>query len=320
MLKKQLITKHRRTLMKKLCMVILLVCLILTAACGKPEATDKNIRLQGRTEAVLYTVKAPVDGEIRGLILDAGERIRKGQPLFGLGTQDENPEVEKAATELAKSQARLNNASQGNSEASRASAAAALQSARNEVQNAEQEYNKMKRLYDVGGISRNRLQQAQLNLESARAGLAAAQARYEQVNRAYTPEELAELEQQVQKNRAAYDATILTVEGSEIVSPSTGTVRQIWARNGEAVKKEQPVMQIVSATDCTILVRAKTADPRLTEGTEATVTVPGSKKDFPAVIRKIEQNTVTLFSSPKPEELPEGTDVEVTIKLKENPS
>ena len=181
--------------MKKLCMVMLLVCLILTAACGKPEATDKNIRLQGRTEAVLYTVKAPVDGEIRGLILEAGERIRKGQPLFGLGTQDENPEVEKAATELAKSQARLNNASQGNSEASRASAAAALQSARNEVQNAEQEYNKMKRLYDVGGISRNRLQQAQLNLESARAGLAAAQARYEQVNRAYTPEELAELKQ-----------------------------------------------------------------------------------------------------------------------------
>ena len=108
--------------MKKLCMLMLLVCLILTAACGKPKATDNTIRLQGRTEAVLYTVKAPVDGEIRGLILDAGERIRKGQPLFGLGTQDENPEVEKAATELAKAQARLNNASQGNSDASRASA------------------------------------------------------------------------------------------------------------------------------------------------------------------------------------------------------
>ena len=262
-------------------MVMLLVCLILTAACGKPKAADHNIRLQGRTEAVLYTVKAPVDGEIRGLILDTGERIRKGQPLFGLGTQDENPEVGKAATELAKAQARLNNASQGNSDASRASAAAALQ--------------------------------------SARAGLAAAQARYDQVSRAYTPEELAALEQQVQKQRAAYDAAILTVEGSEIVSPSTGTVRQIWVKNGEAVKKEQPVMQIISATDCTILVHAKTADPRLTEGTEATVTVTGSKKNFPAVIRRIEQNTITLFSSQKPEDMPEGTAVEVTIALKENP-
>ena len=302
--------------MKKLC--LLLVCLILTAACGKPRAADKTIHLQGRTEAVLYTVKAPVDGEIRGLILDAGERIRKGQPLFGLGTQDENPEVEKAATELAKAQARLNNASQGNSEASRASAAAALQSARDEVQNAEQEYNKMQRLYDVGGISRNRMQQTRLNLESARAGLAAAQARYEQVSRAYTPEELAELEQQVQRQRAAYDAAILTVEGSEIVSPSTGTVRQVWVRNGEAIKKEQPVMQIVSATDCTISVHSKTADPRLTEGMEATVTAAGSKKDFPAVIRKIEQNTVTLFSGQKPEELAEGTTVEVTVALKDN--
>ena len=304
--------------MKRICMLLLLLCLILAAACSKPQTTEKNIRLQGKTEAVLYTVKAPVDGEIRGLILDTGERIRKGQPLFGLGSQDENPEVEKAATELAKAQARLNNASQGNSEASRAAAAAALQSARNEVQSAEQNYSKMQRLYNVGGISRNRMQQAQLNLESARAGLAAAQARYEQVSRAYTPEELAELEQQVQKNRTAYDAAILTVEGSEIASPATGIVRQIWVKNGEAVKKEQPVMQIMSATDCTISANSKIMDSRLAEGMEATVTAAGSKKDFPAVIRKIEQNTITLFSGKKPEELPEGTAVEVVIKLVKN--
>ncbi|MBR4907712.1 MAG: hypothetical protein IKZ43_01725 [Acidaminococcaceae bacterium] len=301
--------------MKKFYLLLLLLCLILTAACGKPQTTEKNIRLQGKTEAVTYTVKAPVDGEIRGLILETGERIRKGQPLFGLGTQDENPEVGKAAAELAKAQARLNNASQGNSEASRASAAAVLQSARSEVQNAEQNYNKMQRLYNVGGISRNRMQQAQRDLASARSGLTAAQARYEQVTRAYTAEELAELEQQVQKNRTAYDAAILTVEGSEIVSPSTGIVRQIWAKNGEAVKKEQPIMQILSATDCTIKVTSAITDPRLAEGIEATVTAAGSKKDFPAVIRKIEQNTITLFSGKKPEELPEGAAVEIVITI-----
>ena len=304
--------------MKRLYILLLLLCLILTAACGKSRTTEKNIRLQGTTEAVLYTVNAPVDGEVRGLILDMGERIRKGQPLFGLGTQDENPEVGKAAAELAKAQARLNNASQGNNEAGRASAAAALQSARSEVQNAEQEYNKMQRLYDLGGISRNRMQQTQRNLESARATLAAAQARYEQATRTYTPEELAELEQQVQKSRTAYDAAILTVEGSEIASPATGTVRQIWVKNGEAVKKEQPVMQILSATDCTVTVTSAVTDPRLAEGMKASVTAVGSKKDFPAVIRKIEQNTVTLFSGQKPEDLPEGTAVEVVVILPEN--
>ena len=156
---------YRRKPMKKLYLLLLLFCLILTTACSKPRTTEKSIRFHGKTEAVLYTVTAPVDGEVRGLILETGDRIRKGQPLFGLGTQDENPEVGKAAAELAKAQARLNNASQGNSEASRASAAAAMQNARSEVQNAEQNYNKMQRLYNVGGISRNRMQQAQRNLE-----------------------------------------------------------------------------------------------------------------------------------------------------------
>ena len=108
------------------------------------------------------------------------------------------------------------------------------------------------------------------------------------------------------------------MEGSEIASPATGIVRQIWVKNGEAVKKEQPVMQIMSTTDCTISANSKIMDSRLAEGMEATVTAAGSKKDFPAVIRKIEQNTITLFSGKKPEELPEGTAVEVVITLSKN--
>jgi len=72
-------------------------------------------------------------------------------------------------------------------------------------------------------------------------------------------------------------------------------------------------MQIVSATDCTIKITSATKDSRLAEGMEASVTAAGSKKDFPAIIRKIEQNSVTLYSDKKPEELTDGTVVEVTI-------
>ena len=77
-------------------------------------------------------------------------------------------------------------------------------------------------------------------------------------------------------------------------------------------------MQIVSATDCTIKITSATKDSRLAEGMEVSVTAAGNKKNFPAVIRKIEQNTITLFSDKKPEELPEGTAVEVTITLAKN--
>ena len=300
--------------MKRLYILFPLFCFLLLTACGKQPSAAKNVKLQGKTEAVFYVVKAPVDGEIRGLILDKGERIRKDQPLFGLGTQDENPEVGKASAELAKAQARLNNASSGNNEAGRASAAAAVENARSQINTAQQNYAKMQRLYAIGGVSRLKMQQAQQDLEGARAALSAAQARYEQVNRVYTKEELAQLEKKVQEARTAYDAVVLTVEGSEIASPTTGIVREIWAKNGETVKKEQPVMEIVSATDCTITVRSVIPDPRLQEGAEATVTATASKKSFPAFIQKNGENTITLFTTKKPEEIPEGTTVEIEFQ------
>ena len=49
--------------MKKLWMLLALLCIVMAAACSKPRTTENNVHLQGKTEAVLYTVKAPVDGE-----------------------------------------------------------------------------------------------------------------------------------------------------------------------------------------------------------------------------------------------------------------
>jgi len=302
--------------MKKLCILCLLLCAVLATACGKPQTPEKNIKLRGQTEAVYYTVKAPVDGEIRGLILEPGERIRKSQPLFGLGTQDKDPGVEKAAAELARAQARLNNASRENSEATRASSAAALQNARERVQSAAGNHEKMQRLYTIGGTSRVKLQQAKEELDTANAALAAARARFDQVSRTYTPEELAALKQQVEQARASYDAAVLTVEGSEVASPATGIVKDILAKNGETVKKGQAVIRLTASTDCTIPVSLSVADPRFTEGMEASITAAGNKKSFPAVIRRAEPDKLVLFSNQKPEELPEGTTVEISINIK----
>ena len=301
--------------MKKI-FALLLFCLLFTAACSKPKQPAENeIRLQGKTEAVVYTVKAPVEGKIRGLILEKGERIRKGQPLFGLGTQDKNPEAEKAAAELAKAQARLNNASDEKNEASRASAAAAVQNAQGQVSAAEQNYTKMQRLFSIGGVSRNKLMQAQQELETARASLSGAQARYQQVSHVYTSAELEELKKKVEEAKAAYDGIVVTIEGGEIASPATGIVQELSVKNGDPVKPEQPVMKILSSTECTIKASSATADSRLKEGMEASITAAGARKPFSARVRSLTQNTVLLYADQKPEELKEGSAVEIIFSL-----
>ena len=304
-------------MMKKIYALLLLFCLVITAACSKQQSKPEKdtVRLQGKTEAVFHTIKAPVEGSIRGLILDKGERIRKGQPLFGLGAQEKNPEAEKAAEELAKAQARLNNASRETNEASRATAEASIQNAQNRVRQAEQQYAKMQRLFSVGGISKKMLTQSQLDLESARASLSAAQSRLQQLTRVYTPEEKEALKKQVEEAKASYDAVVLTIAGSEIASPATGIVQEIWCKNGDPVKPEQPVMQILSSTDCFIKATAATADSRLKEGMEASITAAGIRKPFSGKIHSLNQNNIILFSDQKPEEIPGGTAVEITIAL-----
>ena len=74
-------------------------------------------------------------------------------------------------------------------------------------------------------------------------------------------------------------------------------------------------MQILSSTDCFIKATAATADSRLKEGMEASITAAGIRKQFSGKIHSMNQNNIILFSDQKPEELPGGTAVEITIAL-----
>ena len=68
--------------MKKL---LLLFCsLLLVAGCGKPAATLPTVIGSGSVDIPAYKITAPAAGKILGLILESGERIGKGQPLFAI--------------------------------------------------------------------------------------------------------------------------------------------------------------------------------------------------------------------------------------------
>lgn len=282
-------------------------------ACSK-TASPKNIEFHGTLRAVHYTITAVKDGEVRGLILEKGERIRKEQPLLGLGTQENNPQADKAAADLAKAQAEMNRLSYANSLEGRATAALALQNAQNRVQEARQNYDKMQKLYAIGGISKIRMQQAHDELSLAHAELNAAQTRFQQSNQPSSPADAAAIKLKVEDLKKAYETTVLSIAGSEITSPTTGMVQTVWVKNGAKVKEKQKLLEILSSTDCTITIPLATPDNRLKEGMPVKIANTSLKNPFDGIIRKIEGNTITVYSDKKPEELPDGASVIVTIK------
>ena len=158
------------------------------------------------------------------------------------------------------------------------------------------------------------MQQAQDELNLAHTELNAAQTRFQQSNQPSSPADAAAIKLKVEDLKKAYETTVLSIAGSEISSPTTGTVQAIWVKNGTKVKEKQNLLEILSATDCTITIPLFTPDSRLKEGMAVKITNASLKIPFDGIIRKIEGNTITIYSDKKPEELPDGTAVVITVK------
>ena len=179
--------------MKKL---LLLFCsLLLVAGCGKPAATLPTVIGSGSVDIPAYKITAPAAGKILGLILESGERIGKGQPLFAIEQPELDAAVEDAATEAARADAELTNLESGSGEQAIAAADYSLQSAESSYQAAEQNYQKMASLYAQNAIARIKVEQAQAALAAAEANLEAAKAHQTRLTAKASPEAIEQQKQ-----------------------------------------------------------------------------------------------------------------------------
>lgn len=292
-------------------LVLLLLFACLTAGCGRPAR--QTVHLSGKVELVRTAVQAPAAGKVQGLIVEKGERIRKGEPLFGIAAGNGKTEPGPKAQELAKAQAELRRAQGGNGSADRASAAAAVQSALASLQAASNNYQKMNRLYSIGGVSKRQLDMAAQNQALAQNNLAAAQARLARAQSA-PPEDPAALQEKVAKLKEAYEAEARQ-SGNEVTAPFTGLIGAVAVKNGAAVQAGQDILTLTATTECYIRIPQSSKDPRLEAGRTVTLSAPGLQKPFIGIIKENKDNELVIFSDQKPEDLPDGAtvDMETTV-------
>ena len=302
--------KYKRILVLTFSLILGTVFLLL-AGCSRQ--TRQTVHLQGKVEAVTTTLQAPAAGKVQGLIVEKGDRIRKGEPLFGVADGTGTSVPGKAAQELAKAQAELRRAQAGGSAVDRAAAAAAVQSAVADLQTASATYQKMNRLYAIGGVSRRQLEQSAQNLTAAQNRLAAAQAELNQAQRT-PPADPAALQAKVKTLKEAYEREA-EQSANEVKAPFTGLVGELKARNGATVRQGQPVLTLTSTAECYLRIPQSVRDSRLETGRTVTLTAPGLKKPFIGIIRENTDKQLVIYSDQKPEDLPVGAAVDVEITL-----
>lgn len=144
-----------------------------TVAAAARDTLSVTIPADGRTRALdRFTVAAPISGRLTRLDLKAGDTVEKGQLIGRLYPAPQDPRVE--ATIRAEANA---------AEAQYREAEAGLREGQLQAEQADREAERRRPLLDVGAITKESLEQAELQatlahqrLQSAEAGVAAARA------------------------------------------------------------------------------------------------------------------------------------------------
>ena len=297
-------------------LALVLVLSLCAAGCGTTK-TKRTVTLTGKIEVPPLAITAPREGKILGLILEKGDRIRKGEPLFAITQKGEDAGIEKATADLARAEAELKNAKSGASAAQIGAATGAVASAEAAVTQYQQLYTKLANLYKVGGIAKKKVDQAQADLAAAQENYAATQQHLQQLQTRATPTAVSDLETKVQKLKAAYDAELKNQTANEVHAPSTCRVLEVLVKNGATAAVGQNIMNVRSLTDCTLKasVGSLPSTAAFKPGLPVQLAVKGSPKTFTGVITTVQDGQVTITSTNKTEDLQEGATVTATLTL-----
>jgi membrane fusion protein (multidrug efflux system) len=178
-------------------------------------------KIEGR---VNNDVRAKMQGYITQVLVDEGQYVRKGQPLFRLETNSLNQSANAARAGVG--------AARSNVSASDAN----VKAAQSAVNAAQVEVNKLKPLVEKNIISNVQLQTAQANLAKAQAQLSQAIAGKQQASAG------------VAQAQANYQGVQANIDYSVIRAPISGTVGKINFRTGSLVGPGDP-MPISTVSD-----------------------------------------------------------------------
>ena len=219
-------------------------------------------------------VAAAAPGVVAEVLCEAGQKVAKGTPLVQLDSRLARAAQQQAAAALAEAKASLAQLKATPRAELLEISELAVEKARTAVEFAEKGYTRQQGLARQQGTSEKNVEQASLELASAKNDLATAQKQLAMLKASPTPEELAQQAAKVAQAEAALAAAQAQEDMLKIVAPIDGMVIAVSARAGEAVDPTKVLVDIVALDRLVINVPVPEAEARmLTVGMSVDVTL-----------------------------------------------
>jgi HlyD family secretion protein len=265
----------------------------LLAGCQSAEEE----KFQGYVEGEPVLVAAQQSGQLTSLMVQRGDEVKSGTPLFSQDQATEAASVSQAQAQLAQAQAQQSNLATGKRPPEIAVIEAQLKDAEARRTLSAEQLARQQALVAKGFVSAESLDQARTQLARDQAGVAQMRAQLASARLPGRKEERAGAQAQVLASQAALEQSTIRLEQKSQVAPVSGQVQDIYYRTGEWAAPGQPVVSILPAEN--IKVRFFVPESTLgalRTGQAVAIHCDGCPATVPATIRFI--STTAEYTPP----------------------
>lgn len=223
---------------------VLTICLAVGIGVYRHYLAGRPAPLYGNIDIREVTLGFRVAGRVAKLAVDEGDPVREGQELARLDTQPLEIERDEARASAAALAARLELLKAGFRSEDVEQARATLDERRASAANAEQLLARQEQLKGTGAVAQRSYDDALAARDQARARLAAAMKAYEELQRGYRHQEVAE-------GAANYDRAVAQLAAAEqrltdaaLLAPADGIVLTRAAESGAILAAGTPVFTL----------------------------------------------------------------------------
>jgi len=208
--------------MKLLPIIGLLFLQISLVNCRKKEEAATEIEVTGIIEAIKTEIKAQAQGEVKQILVQEGQKVKKGDVLCRLDEEKLRIQLSQVKAGQDAAQAKLKLAKMGTKKEMIAVAKNQVEIAAKQLELAEKDAERLARLFSQGSVSLSQKERADLALKTAQEQHKNAQENYQMAVRGREKEEIEMVEAEIQGLLAQEQYLLRLIQDTEIRSPVDG--------------------------------------------------------------------------------------------------
>ncbi|GAB6098396.1 hypothetical protein JCM16358_02750 [Halanaerocella petrolearia] len=206
----------------------------------------KYITVTGTAKPVKSTEVTPeLQEQADKVLIEVGDKIKKGEKLVQLNQEDVQAQVEEAKAALETAKAGLNELLAGTRQEKIDRLEAQLKQTAVTYKQAKKDYERYKKLFKKEVISKQDLETIKNQYISAESNYQAAKEELKMAKNGPTKEQIAAQKAQVKQTKTSLNTAKLNLAKTEITAPIAGVIAEVNIEEGETVSAQQPVVSII---------------------------------------------------------------------------